>query len=351
MGTQSKNDAGGTGYNSCAYLLSWYYAWGGALDGGWSWRIGSSHFHGGYQNPMAGWILSTQSDFKPASANGARDWATSLTRTIEFYQWLQSAEGAIGGGATNSWNGRYEARPSGTSTFYNMGYIPNPVYHDPGSNTWFGFQAWNMQRVAEYYYVSGDTKAQAVVQKWVAWIKSLPILVGTDDFQIPSTIDWSGQPDTWTGTATNNAGLHVTVVNYGKDLGIAASLANTLTWYAAKSGDTAAQTLAKDILDRMWAKYRDSKGVATTETRGDYKRFFEQTVYIPSGWTGKMPNGDVIKSGVKFLDIRSKYKADPQFATLQNAYNAGVDPSFTYHRFWAQCDIAIANGTYAILFP
>ncbi len=35
------------------YLLSWYYAWGGATDSsaGWAWRIGSSHAHFGYQNP------------------------------------------------------------------------------------------------------------------------------------------------------------------------------------------------------------------------------------------------------------------------------------------------------------
>ena len=47
--------AAGTGKNSSHYLLSWYYAWGGATDtsAGWAWRIGSSHNHGGYQNPLA----------------------------------------------------------------------------------------------------------------------------------------------------------------------------------------------------------------------------------------------------------------------------------------------------------
>ena len=35
----------GSGKDSAHYLLSWYYAWGGALDSsaGWAWRIGSSH--------------------------------------------------------------------------------------------------------------------------------------------------------------------------------------------------------------------------------------------------------------------------------------------------------------------
>ena len=60
-----------------------------------------------------------------------------------------------------------------------------------------------------------------------------------------------------------------------------------------------------------------------------------------------MPNGDQIKPGVKFLDIRSKYKQDPSFATVQNAVNANDTPSFRYHRFWAQVEIALAFAEYA----
>ena len=47
-----------TGKTSSTGLLSWYYAWGGAMDNAWSWRIGSSHNHGGYQNPLAAWAMS-----------------------------------------------------------------------------------------------------------------------------------------------------------------------------------------------------------------------------------------------------------------------------------------------------
>ncbi|WAM33660.1 glycoside hydrolase family 48 protein [Caldicellulosiruptor morganii] len=355
LGCQDKYAAGATGYGSAHYLLSWYYAWGGALDGTWSWKIGCSHAHFGYQNPMAAWVLANDSDIKPKSPNGANDWAKSLKRQVEFYRWLQSAEGAIAGGATNSWNGRYEKYPAGTATFYGMAYEPNPVYHDPGSNTWFGFQAWSMQRVAEYYYVTGDRDAGALLEKWVSWVKSVVKLNSDGTFAIPSTLDWSGQPDTWNGTYTGNPNLHVKVVDYGTDLGITASLANALLYYSAatkKYGvfDEAAKNLAKELLDRMWNLYRDDKGLSAPEKRGDYKRFFEQEVYIPAGWTGKMPNGDVIKSGVKFIDIRSKYKQDPDWQKLVSAYNAGQAPEFRYHRFWAQCDIAIANATYEILF-
>ncbi|HHX57189.1 MAG TPA: exoglucanase, partial [Clostridiales bacterium] len=105
-----------------------------------------------------------------------------------------------------------------------------------------------------------------------------------------------------------------------------------------------------ELLDRMWNLYRDDKGVGAPEERGDYSRFFEQEIYVPDGWSGTMPNGDVIEPGVSFLDIRSKYLDDPDYAKLEAAYKANEDPEFTYHRFWAQCDVAIANGVSSILF-
>ena len=342
--------AAGTGYDAAHYLMSWYYAWGGGVGSDWAWKIGDSHNHFGYQNPMTAWILSEDEDLKPLSPKGASDWKLSLKRQLEFYQWLQTSEGAIAGGASNSHKGRYEEWPAGTSTFYGMGYVENPVYADPGSNTWFGFQAWSMQRVAEYYYKTKDDRAKAILDKWVSWIKSVVQLNEDGTFAIPNGLDWSGQPDTWTGTYTGNKNLHVIVTSYSTDLGVTGSLANTLLYYSKASGDDESRILAKELLDRMWNLYRDDKGLATPESRTDYKRFFDQEIYVPAGWTGKMPNGDVIKSGVKFLDIRSKYKDDPDYEKVLTAYNNNSDPVFHYHRFWAQCDIAIANGVYSLLF-
>jgi hypothetical protein len=341
----------GSGYDACHYLLSWYYAWGGGIGSDWSWIIGCSHNHFGYQNPFSAWVLSNNSEFKPKSTNGASDWGKSLARQIEFYQWLQSSEGAIAGGASNSYNGRYETLPAGTSTFYGMGYVENPVYADPGSNTWFGMQTWSMQRMAEYYYETKDAKVKSLLDKWVKWV--IPTLKFNADgtFQIPSTIDWDGQPDTWTGTYTGNPNLHVSIVNYGTDLGVASSLANTLAYYAAASGDTSAQQAAKQLLDCMWNNYQDSKGISTPEVRDQFHRLLDQEVYVPSGWTGTMPNGDKIQSGVKFIDIRSKYKQDPDWARVEADIKAGKNPTMTYHRFWAQSEFAVANGVYALLFP
>ena len=341
----------GTGKDASDYLLSWYYAWGGANDtsAGWAWRIGSSHVHGGYQNPLAAYALSSYADLEPKSATGTADWSKSLQRQLEFYQWLQSSEGAIAGGATNSWQGRYATPPSGTSTFYGMYYDWEPVYHDPPSNQWFGFQAWSMERVAEYYQQTGNATAKAVLDKWVKWALSKTTINPDGTYLIPSTLQWSGQPDTWNASNPgSNSGLHVTVADYTNDVGVAAAYAKTLTYYGAKSGDATAKSTAKALLDGMWNNYQDSLGIAVPETRADYNRF-DDSVYVPSGFSGKMPNGDAINSSSTFTSLRSFYKNDPAWSKIESYLAGGAAPSFTYHRFWAQADIALAMGSYAEL--
>lgn len=341
----------GTGKDASHYLLSWYYAWGGATDtsAGWAWRIGSSHTHGGYQNPLAAYALSSVADLKPKSATGQADWAKSLDRQLEFYRWLQSDEGAIAGGATNSWGGSYGTPPSGTPTFYGMYYDEAPVYHDPPSNQWFGFQAWSMERVAEYYHETGNAAAKAVLDKWVDWALSKTTVNPDGTFRIPSTLQWSGKPDTWNASSPGaNTGLHVTVADYTDDVGVAAAYAKTLTYYAAKSGDADAKKTAKALLDGMWDHDQDALGIAVPETRADYSRFADP-VYVPSGWTGTMPNGDKIDASSTFASLRSFYKADPNWSKIEAYLAGGAAPTFTYHRFWAQADIALAMGSYAEL--
>ncbi len=358
LGVQSSTSGAGTGYDSAHYLMSWYMSWGGSADPAsqWAFRISSSHCHFGYQNPVAAYALTQVDELKPKSQNGERDWNESLKRQMEFYTWLQSKEGAIAGGATNSWNGDYSPYPAGKSTFYDMAFDTNPVYHDPGSGTWFGWQAWSMERVAEYYYITNDPMAKNLMDKWTTWVKSEVKLIGNDDFEIPATLEWSGEPETWNPNSPSaNNNLSVVVTDYGKDLGVAASMAKALIYYAAatkKYGtlDDDARILAKEVLDRMWNTYRDDKGLSSPEDRGDFKRIFEEEVHVPAGFSGKMANGDEIKPGVSFLDIRSNYKNDPEFSRLEAAYASGQDFTQRYHRSWAQIEIALANAEYGFFF-
>ena len=359
MGCKSPSCPAANDYRSAHYLISWYYAWGGSAPpgGAWAWRIGSSHNHGGYQNPMAAYALGKDPAFKPVSPNGARDWAISLDRQIEFYRWLQAADGGIAGGATNSWKGRYEEPPAGTKTFYGMAYEVAPVYHDPPSNEWFGFQVWSMQRVAEYYYVTGDPKAKVVLDKWVGWVRA-NTKVNADGYEIPSTMAWTGQPSVdWNDKTQNfdgndkkfNAELRVKVTGKSPDVGTTAGLVHTLVFYAKKSGDKASQQLAKDLLDRMW-KFRDKKGVANPEVRKDYKRFNDK-VFVPPGFKGKMANGDPIVEGATFASLRTKFQQDPDWPKVKAYLDGGPAPTMTLHRFWAQTHIALAYASYGWLFP
>jgi hypothetical protein len=52
-----------------------------------------------------------------------------------------------------------------------------------------------------------------------------------------------------------------------------------------------------------------------------------------------------------FASIRTKYTKDPEWSKVEAHLRGGPAPTFTYHRFWAQADIALANATFAILYP
>ncbi|MEO3874441.1 glycoside hydrolase family 48 protein [Nonomuraea sp. B12E4] len=355
-GCTSPSCPAGTGKDSSAYLLNWYYAWGGATDSnaGWAWRIGSSHNHSGYQNPMAAYVLSNVTALRPRSSTAATDWSTSLTRQLQFYRWLQSAEGAIAGGATNSWNGNYSAPPSGLPKFFGMAYDWQPVYHDPPSNQWFGFQAWTMERVAELYNVTGNADAKALLDKWVTWALDNTTIGSDGSYQIPSTLRWTGQPagdfSSTSGMPANNPNLHVTVVDHTQDVGVAGAYAKVLMYYAARANHAEARDTAKALLDGVWEN-RDARGVSVPETKTDYQRI-DDPVFVPSGWTGEMPNGDPINSNSTFLSIRSFYEDDPDWPEVSAFLNGtGPAPTFNYHRFWAQVDVAVALAEYGRLFP
>ena len=355
MGCTSTSCAAGTGKNASTDLIGWYYAWGGSMttDGDWAWKIGDGADAQGYQNPLAAWALSTVPALEPKSPTAPTDWATSLQRQLQFFEWLQSSEGAIAGGATNSWNGQYGTPPAGDTTFYGEAYDWEPVYHDPPSNNWFGFQVWSMERFAEYYYQTGDPTAKALLDKWVAWVKTVVTVNANGTYAIPSTLNWTGQPGAnWVAgtTSVNNSGLHVTVVDTTQDVGTTGSLAQTLLFYSAKSGDTASRTLAQTLLTDMVSDYTDSIGISNPEVRTDYSQF-DDSVSIPAGWVGTNAQGATLNSSTTFITERPKYTQDPEWPKVQAYLNGGAAPTFNYHRFWAQAGIAIALADVDILFP
>ncbi|KAG5877782.1 hypothetical protein JTB14_003179 [Gonioctena quinquepunctata] len=331
---------GGNGKESAHYLISWYFAWGGSLYNNWAWRIGDGAAHFGYQNPLAAYALSNVDGMKPKSTTGVSDWQTSLERQLEFYEYLQSEEGAFAGGATNTWNGRYDTPPANltSNTFHGMFYDWEPVYHDPPSNRWYGMQPWSVDRLAQYYYVTGDEKAKTLLDKWVSWILS-EITIDGNSYKLPEWLEWEGIPPK----------VNVKVTRYSSDVGTASVTARTLTYYAAKSGNETVKNFAKELLDGIWNSYQTTKGVSVEEVVETYSRFNED-VYVPPGWVGHYPDGTEIKAPATFIGLRPWYKNDPDWSKVEAHLNGGEAPKFTYHRFWAQSEVAIAQGTYGMLF-
>ena len=450
IGTTNKWDSSNS--DGQYYLMNWYTSWGGALDGSWAWQIGCSHAHEFYQNPLAAYALAYDTNLSSnMKAQGAvEDFKKSFQTQMEYYLWLLSNDGVIAGGSTNSVNGRYEEHSknaSGTAEFNKMVYVEHPVYADPGSNHWIGNQVWAVQRLAELYYVvktQGDasgitvggmdltTALETILDKWTGWFLDNSILgkasgtitfedyyekyhekdgtgktkfeipdlsTVTDDgtsFSIPSSLIWSGEPNSWTGTYQENTNLKATIVGYGDgDLGCVSSLANTLIYYAAGRGvsasdlatgeasykssrgtkstdmkDRAAQSLylAKELLDREWNKYRDDIGLGVSDHNTNLTRLWETKLVLPNGqrtngqgktlakgdYTGKMPNGDLIQDGVAFVDIRSNYKSDPMYLEAEKYYKQDGNTDnyyFTLHRFWHAGDIMMALGTMSEVYP
>jgi len=291
-----------------------------------------------------------------------------VTRQLQFIRWLQASNGAIGGGATNSWDGAYAARPAGQPQFFGMTYDFQPVYHDPPSNQWFGFQAWGMSRVAEYYFVTGDANAKTILDAWATWAMDNTTLGSGSTYSIPSTLGWSGNPGASFSSATgmppaNPSSFQVNIVDFTTDPGPAAALARTLMAYAARDNAGTALTLrakntAKGLLDRM-LMLKDTQGIGVPEQRTDYNRFDDvwsssnqQGLFIPTGYSGTMPNGNTIQPGSTFLSTRTFLQNETGFAGVQAYMNGtGPAPTFTIHRFWAQTDFALALADFGFYFP
>lgn len=314
-------DEAAKGKESAHYLISWIVAWGGAIEGNWSWRIGYNKIHAGYQNPMAAYYLSEL---------GVEDWDVSTKRQMELISWIQSEEGPIGGGVDNDY-----AKQGGA--FHGMHFNPHPVYRDPSSNAWAGWQYFLMERVAQYYYVSGDKVARQILSKWVAWLKKHVEFSSDGDVKIPVELSWSGAPET--------GDLSAKVKYIGHDVGGQALAAMILMfWDQAnkKWGEEDVNTmyLARKILDNSWNTLYDGIGLAAPETKHDYFRYWNEPVMVPKEVEKKTPWKTTLSDTSKFRDSRPSYRG---VLPPKGPYGKGNPaPVYRYHRTWAQCQFATA---------
>jgi hypothetical protein len=394
--------------NHVHYLLGWNYAWGAQIGGNYPWRIGDDNVHAAYQNPMAAYALSKFDWFKnelanninvektvlgqkktmPSSVGGAQEWRTSLNRQLELIRWLQTAEGAIGGGVTNCWNGNYMDPAKDPEvkngiipmpkSFYGMYYIESPVYFgqnptklpddpdfknpDENSNAWFGWQVWLMQRLAELYLEVDTTategaelkvKLETILDKWITWAISVTKLDPSDpagSIKLPGVLVWTGQPDNnWNPTSGNalppaNTGYHVSVKKdaggndvYYVDTSITGNLARTYIYYAAgrrkhtgnpsDSKVVATRNLAQQILDLLYTNYKDERGYANEyRDRTFVDRFFNAKVYVPGTRSGKGSSVCVKRKGELPYQM-GHHLAGSRYGRVDSYLESAADPN------------------------
>src|SRR5690606_39090788 len=142
---------------------------------------------------------------------------------------------------TNNWQGNY-GTPDSSAQFNGMAYDWQPEWNDPPSNNRFGFEAWGMDLVAQYYYYTGGERAGAPVDSWVEQVPDNSTITDTE-YSCPGDLEWSGEP---------GDGLSVSVATQSTDPGVAGAVAKDLAYYAAATGDTELQQTVADLLDAMW---------------------------------------------------------------------------------------------------
>mgnify|MGYP001385190815 CR=1 FL=1 len=249
----------------------------------------------------------------------------------------------------------------------------------------------NATKTFEDYYEPYDT------EKSTFEVPDLSKGVKDDEksFSIPASLIWDGQPEAWNGKYVENNNLTCTIVGYGDgDIGCVSSLANTLLYYAKAKGVTGADLakgessykanqgskggtseyatqslyLAKELLDRMWNKARDDRGLSIADHNTNLPRMWSTKLVLPNGsrtngqgqvlsasrYTGKMPNGDEIKDGVAFYDIRTNYKDSYMYQQAKKEFDATGNTDgyyFKLHRFWHEGDAMMALGAMFELYP
>jgi hypothetical protein len=148
------------------------------------------------------------------------------------------------------------------------------------------------------------------------------------------------------------SGAHVAAPTPG--LHVAAP--GNITIQVAATGPDAGDSIATVDFD-PWT-HRGAFGVAIPKSRTDGNRFAQagsssrrQGRHVRCGRTATMPEGDVMRSGDTAVAIRPWYESDPRRSEVQAYPDGCAAPSSTYHRFWAQPDLTMANADYRMLFP
>ena len=231
-----------------------------------------------------------------SGATASRDWTTSLgaparvlpLAAVGRRRHRAAAPPTAGAGATRR-RPRGRRRSTGCSTRRTRSTSI------PGSNTWFGFQAWSMERVAEYYYATGNASAKLDPRQVGPLGDGQHAPARDGSYEVPSTLDWDGQPSlNWTATtqnwnaadATYNAACARPSSTARRTSGVTAALPRR----SSTTAPAAALGLRITSRRRRWRRSCSTACGRSTATRSasrcprrgrDYNRF-DDPVFVPA---------------------------------------------------------------------
>lgn len=330
--------------SGCHYLLSWGCGYGvglvveGAEQSYWGFRIGNSEIHHGYNGIDVAYGCRTGADLVSAASGVADRWALSLDRQFELLRWLQTPEGAIAGGVSSSWRGRYETPTDGrqNAKFYGCYYNYSPSWFNPPSNNWTGFQFWGMQRVSEVAVHSVKKGASessiyhrcmVLLDKWVPWFfNNCTVTVEPDVLSYPINTRWTSDAPIAGVTATQPAakyeGLEINPPIVSKNV---YEYLPTLEWpginpnYAAfwaGDGSVPNPNLKCIITEKGW-----DPGTAAGAAQVLIQYCYAKKVKAGGVLTGYIPNTsilltDVLKMATDIMDVVWRNRDEDGFGSV-----------------------------------
>ena len=217
-----------------------------------------------------------------------------------------------------------------------------------------------MDRVAQLYYVTGNEHAKVILDRWTKWVLANVHLTKNGSFEIPSDLVWSGAPAAQLGRQdaelerpgralqqdpAREGEDHRPGPGRGRGAGAHAALLRREVGRprAGQAGQGAARPDVEEVPRRQRAsrrprRARTSSASATRSSSPPAGRARCRTA-TPSTRIRPSPAS------------ARRYTKDPDWPKIEAHLRGGPAPTFTYHRFWAQADIALAYATFAILYP
>lgn len=204
--------------NKYPNVMMFGYYWGGNTQENWGWSDIGKDVYSGYQDPAAWFVM------------GDKEIATDIVSFLDDAQ--------------SEYDKRYDVSGPFMPVYNKDGF----GWNGPDPNThWMGFQYRTFSHLAQYYYLSGDKKAEEMLEKFISWVETNSASDSKGQI-IPVSLN-SGRSDGEGVSHVNGKIGSVEEKGFAPDChGL---YAQGLTMYAAKTKNSADKAKAHKILKTL----------------------------------------------------------------------------------------------------